>query len=329
MMKQLKKALAFLLVPAFAMLPLASCSAAEKHEYTLPTTVTVTRDGGSTTVYTFSYDGNEVTMEEDGVIQSIDACDDAGVRLLHCAYEAGEWRSKLTYKYDRNGRLVRHVHEDAYKGYSTEYEFTYDSEGRELETVAKPMNGDPPHKTVYEYGENSKKEIVYNPDGSVSSVTVSTYDEAGRITEQALSHGNGESHPQATWEYNENGLLARQCVLDTSGGIFCETKYTYAADGSYTATDYSGRGEPYSQTDYRADGKILEERNYSDGLGSTATVITYTYDANGAPSCVVKSRDEAVWERSEVTGTCTLSLTEDAYRFLVSIIGRNAFQIYS
>lgn len=351
-MKKIKKTIVWMLVSAFALCLLTSCSGVEKREYTLPSTVTVTRNDGRTVVFTFTYDGNKVTVKEDGELQGIEVCNDAGFPTEHQYYELGERRSTLTYQYDKEGRLIRQTHDDKTQEY-TEQETIYDNEGREKEAILKTKNGDVLKKVVYEYGENgSRTEKTYNGDGSLAYSGVYTFDGEGRMTEYAHFFRD-ETVPsnRQTWEYDENGLPVRECVYNSNGELDTQKAYAYdeqgretrmqrtygdgtpssrtetvyAADGNYTVSTYYGEGVLSSRDTYGPDGKPLEERNYSDGEESEPIVIVYTYDGEGFLTCVEKSSEGAVWESREITDTCTVSLTEEAYRFFMTMVERYAF----
>lgn len=351
-MKQIKKAIVWMLVSAFALCLLTACSGAEKQEYTLPSAVTVTRNDGRTTVYTFTYDGNKVTVKEDGELQSIEVCNDAGLYTEHQYYELGEWRSTQTYRYDRNGRLICRTHDDTTQEY-TEQTTVYDGEGREKEALLKNKNGDVLQKVVYEYGENgSRTERMYDGDGSLAYIGVSTFDGEGQMTEYALFfHEEAVPSNRQTWEYDENGLLVRMRDYDSSGELNTQKEYTYDdqgretlligtygdgeifrrtvtvydADGGYTSSSYGVREELYARDTYSADGKLLVERNYTAGEESEPIVIVYGYDGDGFLTRMEKRSGGTVWETREITETCPVSLTEEAYRFFLTMVERYAF----
>jgi len=167
--------------------------------------------------------------------------------------------------------------------------YTYDLQGKLIETVSYNSDNSLLSKTVYTYADtgNLVEMVSYNADGSLDSKTEYTYDDAGRLTE-AVSSASFGLLSRIRYVYDDQGHLLEE-LFEHSRLI-----HTYDIQGnrirtvSYDAHD-PGLGIEKTVETYDANGNILELTTYyTEKVGEeegkpipppSKRIYTYEWDA--------------------------------------------------
>ena len=144
------------------------------------------------------------------------------------------------------------------------------------EPTAEPTNEPIPEtETIYV----TSKEITYDGDGNVSSVTTYEYDEYGNMTVMNTD-GRFSSRTEYKYEYDENGNIAKCVILDEDGLIVNISTYEYDAAGNQIKEGYKNEslgseGEEISE--YDTDNNLIKTTDYDED-GTIIETYLYEYD---------------------------------------------------
>jgi antitoxin component YwqK of YwqJK toxin-antitoxin module len=188
-------------------------------------------------------------IREGGRIEKVEATD-----------ASGSPSGSMTYRYDRNGRLL---------GVSSEGSFGAGSAGM----IAS--HGAPQGAWVSRPGGGQGSAAKANAD---VTTTVLEYDDSGRVSIVQTMH-DGEAVSVEKRIYGEGGILASVRIEDTISGISSESLYD--ANGRIsTRTDTPAKG-PQVKSEYRYDdsGRLVEELSFR-GRHRSSRIIEYAEDGS-------------------------------------------------
>ena len=183
--------------------------------------------------------------------------------------------------------------------------YTYDEYGRKTEYFG--INADGTRSWVTEYSYDESGNLIEERTGN--SVTVMTYDEEGRVLSK-VSYYKDEKNNETYYEYDEQGYVIAETRIERySEEITYTFAVTYNEDHTEATIEQFKNGEPngiteetynaagqvlrstvhdangswkHSQTwEYDAEGKLLQEGNYSSSETQADYMTIYTYDENG------------------------------------------------
>lgn len=144
------------------------------------------------------------------------------------------------------------------------------------ELTAEPTSEPVPEtETIYIVS----KEIAYDGDGKVSSVTTYEYDVYGNMTAMNTD-GRFSSRTEYKYEYDENGNIAKCVTLDEDGLIVNISTYEYDAAGNQIKRGYKNEslgseGEEISE--YDTDNNLMKITDYDED-GTIKEIYLYEYD---------------------------------------------------
>lgn len=192
-------------------------------------------------------------------------------------YEGGDFLKG--YSYDEYGRVTEYfgINADGSRSWVTEYR--YDENGNQTES----RTGD--SVTCMTYDENGRmvSKLSYYKD-ECNAENYFVYDEAGFVIEETrIERYSDEVTYSFTITYNEDHTEARieQFKNGEPNGV---TEETYNAAGQVLTSkvcDASGSWKRTQTWEYDAEGKLLQEGNYSRSETQADYMTIYTYDENG------------------------------------------------
>ena len=144
------------------------------------------------------------------------------------------------------------------------------------EPTAEPTSEPIPEtETIYV----TSKEITYDGDGKVSSVTTYEYNEYGNMTVMN-TEGMFSDRTEYKYEYDENGNIVKDVILDEDGSIVNISTYEYDAAGNQIKRGYKNEslgseGEEISE--YDTDHNLMKTTDYDED-GTIKEIYLYEYD---------------------------------------------------
>lgn len=195
-----------------------------------------------------------------------------------------------------------------------EYEYEYDSNGKNIGRKCTTYNGDGSisswEEYVYDSDGRSSSTVVYNGDGSIRSRTENIYDSDDRLLSSTVYDSDGNIVSQEKNEYNSNGDKVKWTSISSFDFDFiCEYEYNsdgklikqlqYNLDGTldcWSEYEYDGNGRSVKTTTYNSDGTLRswDEREFNEignilkctfyfDDGRVATWYEYEYNDIGQP----------------------------------------------
>lgn len=237
--------------------------------YQLPTEWMVTKYG-EVQSYAVSYEGNTVTLTQDGEVLLSFTLDNAG-NVIQREEADG---SKLEALYDGDGRLTATLLRDA--DGTPQQRIEYDERGRVVREYTRRR-----------HDKEILREFTYGEDGGL--LTEAQY---GDVQSCAYEyHANGElaaetgyllnTLPYYRREYGEDGHLAWEISYDKEGKV--SYRYEYDEEENFVAK-YDGDGHLYvndrEETIYDENGRRTEYKYYNDD-GTLYERYEYDYDEAG------------------------------------------------
>lgn len=210
------------------------------------------------TVMEYEYDADGNVMNEKQYI------DGQFYSETEYAVGQGETIPKKSTQYNDNG-TKRICEFDQYGNIVRMFE--YDENGTlDYESVsefAQDRNGEwYTFKTIENCADGSKIEGEYNEYGDCTSMVTYGADGAVVSSEKCEYTYDEEGYPVSEKIYVDDVLEMENLykTLSEDDGVYCyiETEIIYAQDGSKTVYVYDENGEPVSETQYDADGNVME-----------------------------------------------------------------------
>lgn len=210
------------------------------------------------TVYEYEYDndGNLKNTKEyiDGFFNSeSEYTVSEGESILTKFTQYNEDGSKFYNEYDDNGNVVKMIDYDANGNVNlqTVSQYAQNDDGEWYETAGTETYADGT-KIEAEYNEYSHNisRVIYDADGTVASTETweYTYDDNGlKLTEKTYVDG----------VLNEE-MIYKTVTQDGGSYTYPETITTYHEDGSKTVCVYNENDELVRETEYDADGNVVE-----------------------------------------------------------------------
>src|SRR5699024_10588954 len=139
---------------------------------------------------------------------------------------------RYVFKYDGKELLTKQFFEGEKDLYSN-WDYTYDAQGRKIEIESYGPAGDLDYKRTFTYNkaEHSGTDKWYNGNAEdPQDVKKFTYDEQGRKTEEEYRNLSDHYTVKIKYSYNDHDLLASKKVFDASGELQHEKTYNYNYD---------------------------------------------------------------------------------------------------
>ena len=248
------------------------------------------------------YDG-KTTIEEEYKYDS--SGNETYYKLIASETNTYQW---WYYYYDDAGNRIKSESYDIYDSSTPLYiqHMEYD-EHNQLIRSYYVEDGKVTRETVYEYSYDESGNLIEERTGN--SVTVMTYDEEGRVLSK-VSYYKDEKNNETYYEYDEQGYVIAETRIERYSEEMTYTfAVTYNEDHTEATIEQFKNGEPngiteetynaagqvlrstahdangswkHSQTwEYDAEGKLLQEGNFSSSETQADYMTIYTYDENG------------------------------------------------
>lgn len=206
-------------------------------------------------------------------------------KLGRVAYKILEdGRTKLSYSYDGNGNVLAETYSGGGERYSYKYEY---NKNNQLICVTDPAGG----KTSYTYTSTGVVETETNAEGGVTSYAYDDNDNVISVTDPA---GN-----TTRYKYDAQQRLSAQ--IDPNGNVYT---YEYDKVGNLTKSNNPDGG--FTSYKYDKKGQVI---SVSDSQGSIAE---YAYDGNGNKVQQIAANGDIV--RYEYDSLNRLSLQFDSLK---------------
>lgn len=213
------------------------------------------------------------------------------------------YNAKRVTDYNEHGELIREEVTYSFESpdgqsFLREYEITYDSKGKKLESV-ETLDGKENRRETYTYNDRGLLHILkaFYSESSYTTETY-TYDEAGNPVLTVTAYSDNDYVETLECSYDESGNLLTEKLSYTGGnggdsGISFEISNTYDEEGKLIRRVHLMGGDRPTTIDtsytYNPQGDlILETDQYTVGEGEEAIVgntletsYQYTYDHEG------------------------------------------------
>lgn len=201
----------------------------------------------------------EDASEEYWYINSYNEYDVDGNLLVEIEYlESGELENKVTYKYNKKGRVVEQYNYSTIDEITEKFIYERDDSDNIIEVTIEYLDGSKSFKKyersptenteiitiVGEEGEFEGKEfrkfnvnqdkleeVIYNEDGKIEQKFVFEYDEEFNLINQKDYGEDGEFLYEIKNKYNEKGKLVEEHRFDHNNEILRRSVYTYNEEG--------------------------------------------------------------------------------------------------
>ncbi len=268
-------------------------------------------DAASNTAIVMSRPGKYLLSREtsSGTYTDYDVAEDGTETTV-----TGTYSSSTNYTYDARGRMTGSVSEEKRDGQTldkTTARFTYNANGTPASATYTHSDGASESLVYDEKGNLLRQTVVYGDD-TPSDTTTYTYNSKGYQTSSIYQAGDYAYTTQYTYDASNN-LIAEKSTSNEGPGW--DTVYTYDAAGNCLTETYSSYGNYTSKTvrTFNAAGRRLSEKSSTDfgDHDSTASAMTYTYDAAGNLVKEVYSLT-TVWDGQTNSSSYTCVYTHDA-----------------
>jgi hypothetical protein len=196
-------------------------------------------------------------------------------------WASGEQRSRSTYKYDADNRLVEYVTEpahEAFKNFSRSYKL--DPMGRVIEAKDHDSTGAVLGFQRFTLDDAGRvvEETLYIGDRR-DSTQRKRYDSAGNMVEWTSMNGENEVVQRREYTFRKKGQQVQMLVYDSSNRLFAKTEHAYAGEQLSEVSDFSADGKLNLRWVYErnARGLVVKETIFKDGKISPVEEITYEH----------------------------------------------------
>ena len=142
---------------------------------------------------------------------------------------------RLTYEYDKSGRLTTTVCYDGENSLSWKLVATYDANGNKTEESEFNASDVLTSKTIWKYNGKQSEEAYYDADGKLLGKSISKVDDQNRKSEICEYNADGSLDEKKTFAYNDAGKLS-EIVTFNGAGIQSE-RIVFRFDANYAITE--------------------------------------------------------------------------------------------
>lgn len=250
--------------------------------------------------------------------------------------------------YNRTGKIQRQDFYAASKPTnqaedSIEYsiEYSYDDSGRltEIKQTGGDFGSNRPIETYLYSGDTCTQHVLYDKNGSTQKVFYWKYDKKGNLLTERIvtmlpsSAGTGyNGKSEELTEYDEKGLAKRYTYA--AEGEYSRSEYGYDAEGNRVTENvyFSSDGETYlflenRTREYDENGKLCRELK-KDSSGQPTYLRVYTYDPEEHILCDTVYSDGTAAEESIASQTKYEYNPNGSCSFKVCYTGNRSTQTY-